>query len=102
VTAKLCVLAIWWICHLAPEIAANKTTSDMVFEDPLQFWEILSAAINENPPSEDQIKGLLPMFAPLGLELGSCVMPLIRCARGGDQCGAAERQSRALAGLPSA
>src|SRR5271165_6531769 len=20
----------WWICHLAPEIAANKTTSDMV------------------------------------------------------------------------
>ena len=26
----------------------------------------------------------------------------IRCARGGDQCGAAERQSRALAGLPSA
>jgi hypothetical protein len=26
----------------------------------------------------------------------------IRCARRGDQCGADERQSRALAGLPSA
>jgi DNA sulfur modification protein DndE len=42
----------------------------MDFEDPLQFWEILSAAMNENPPPAEQVKGLLPMFEPLGLQLG--------------------------------
>ena len=31
---------------------------------------LLVVAMNENPPPEDQIKALLPMFAPLGLELG--------------------------------
>src|SRR5690242_4640308 len=56
--------------YLAPKIAPNATVSDLAFDDPLQFWEILSAAMNENPPPEDQIKALLPMFAPLGLELG--------------------------------
>ena len=40
------------------------------YKDPLQFWEILSNAINENPPPKDQISALLPMFAPLGIELG--------------------------------
>jgi len=43
----------------------------MDFQDPLQFWEILSAAMNENPPPEDQAKALLPMFEPLGLKLGT-------------------------------
>ena len=42
----------------------------MDFDDPLQFWEILSAAMNENPPPAEQVKGLLPMFEPLGLQLG--------------------------------
>jgi DNA sulfur modification protein DndE len=40
------------------------------YKDPLQFWEILSNCINENPPPQDQITALLPMFAPLGIELG--------------------------------
>ncbi|WP_062227629.1 DUF1254 domain-containing protein [Aureimonas frigidaquae] len=40
------------------------------FKDPLQFWEILSNVINENPPPEAEVKALLPLFAPLGLELG--------------------------------
>ena len=40
------------------------------YKDPLQFWEILSNTINENPPPEDQVKALMPMFAPLGIELG--------------------------------
>jgi hypothetical protein len=44
--------------------------SALDFKDPLQFWEILSAVMNENPPSADQIAALLPMFKPLGLELG--------------------------------
>lgn len=40
------------------------------FKDPLQFWTILSAAINENPPPKAQIEALLPMFKFLGIELG--------------------------------
>ena len=36
----------------------------------MQFWEILSNTINENPPPQAQIDALLPMFAPLGIELG--------------------------------
>ena len=46
----------------------NASAND--FKDPLQFWEILSSMINENPPPQDQITALLPMFAPLGIELG--------------------------------
>src|SRR5262249_21818703 len=44
--------------------------STLDFKDPLQFWEILSAVMNENPPPADQISALLPMFQPLGLRLG--------------------------------
>jgi hypothetical protein len=44
--------------------------SSMDFRDPLQFWEILSAVINENPPPQDEISAVLPMFEPLGIELG--------------------------------
>ena len=44
--------------------------SALDFRDPLQFWEILSAAMNENPPSEAEIQAVLPMFKPLGLEFG--------------------------------
>lgn len=45
-------------------------TSINSFKDPLQFWEILSNVINENPPPKAEIDGLLPLFAPLGIELG--------------------------------
>ena len=44
--------------------------STMDFDDPLQFWEIMSAVMNENPPPEAEVKALLPMFKPLGIELG--------------------------------
>jgi hypothetical protein len=44
--------------------------SAMDFDDPLQFWEILSAAMNENPPPASQVKALLPMYKALGIELG--------------------------------
>jgi len=40
------------------------------YKDPLQFWEILSRMLNENPPPQDQIAALVPIFAPLGIELG--------------------------------
>lgn len=48
----------------------NLPVSALNFTDPLQFWEILSSALNENPPPQDQIKALLPLFKPLGIELG--------------------------------
>lgn len=44
--------------------------SALDFKDPLQFWEILSAAMNENPPTKAEIQSVLPMFKPLGLEFG--------------------------------
>ena len=57
--------------YAAPDFVNPKLpVSVLDFRDPLQFWEILSAAMNENPPPPDQITALLPMFRPLGLELG--------------------------------
>jgi DNA sulfur modification protein DndE len=55
----------------APDFADPKLpVSANYYKDPLQFWEMMSDTINENPPPKSQIKGLLPMFAPLGIELG--------------------------------
>jgi len=48
----------------------NLPVSAVDFKDPLQFWIILSAAINQNPPQKDQIEALLPMFNLLGIEFG--------------------------------
>jgi hypothetical protein len=42
----------------------------MQFDDPLQFWEIFSAAMNENPPPGAEIKWLLPQFKYLGIVFG--------------------------------
>jgi hypothetical protein len=42
----------------------------MQFLDPLQFWEVFSMAMNENPPPEDEIKAVIPVFKYLGIELG--------------------------------
>ena len=71
--------------YAEPKVAPKQTTSALAFDDPLQFWEILSAGMNENPPPADQIKALLPMFAPLGLEPGkqwdrSTVDPVVLAA----------------------
>ena len=48
----------------------NLPASELSYKDPLQFWELLMVAMNENPPPQKQIDALLPMFQPLGLELG--------------------------------
>ena len=48
----------------------NLPVSALNLKDPLQFWELFAAAMNENPPPADQIKALLPMFKPLGIQLG--------------------------------
>lgn len=44
--------------------------SALPFKDPMQFWQIMSATMNENPPPQNQIDALLPMFAPLNLVMG--------------------------------
>ena len=55
----------------APQAAdPDLPVSALDFKDPLEFWELLSVAMNENPPPQDQIAALLPMFKPLGIELG--------------------------------
>ncbi|MES2273560.1 MAG: DUF1214 domain-containing protein, partial [Chlamydiota bacterium] len=48
----------------------NLPVSVLDYKDPFQFWELLMVAMNENPPPPDQISALLPMFKPLGIELG--------------------------------
>ncbi|MCP9826759.1 hypothetical protein [Synechococcus sp. EJ6-Ellesmere] len=42
----------------------------MEFDDPLQFWSIISAAMNENPLPASQINALLQSFNYLGIQLG--------------------------------
>jgi hypothetical protein len=53
-----------------PRVNPEVASSQMQFLDPLQFWEIFSAAMNENPPPEDEVKSVLPQFKYLGIELG--------------------------------
>jgi hypothetical protein len=53
-----------------PQINSKVASSQMQFLDPLQFWEIFSAAMNENPPPASEIESVLPQFKYLGIELG--------------------------------
>jgi DNA sulfur modification protein DndE len=54
----------------APKINPEVASSQMQFVDPLQFWEIFSAAMNENPPPASEIESMLPQYKYLGIELG--------------------------------
>jgi hypothetical protein len=65
-----------------PKMKPGVATSHCQFDDPLQFWSIFSAAMNENPPPQSEIDSVLPQFAYLGIQLGkqwkpSDVNPLI-------------------------
>jgi len=53
-----------------PRINPKVASSQMQFLDPLQFWEIFAAAMNENPPPRNEIEVMLPQFKYLGVELG--------------------------------
>jgi hypothetical protein len=53
-----------------PGINPKVASSQMQFLDPLQFWEIFVAAMNENPPPRSEIEAMLPQFKYLGIELG--------------------------------
>ena len=50
---------------------AKQPAGGMNYKDPLQFWEILSAVINENPPPKDPVTSLDAQVGPLGIELVS-------------------------------
>ena len=57
--------------YAVPKVTdAKQPASAMNFTDPLQFWEIFSDVINENPPPKDQVTAVLPNFEPLGIKLG--------------------------------
>jgi hypothetical protein len=53
-----------------PKINPKVASSQMQFLDPLQFWEIFSAAMNENPPPDSEIRSVLPLYKYLGIEFG--------------------------------
>jgi hypothetical protein len=57
--------------YVKPSIDTKVASSSMQFTDPLQFWEILSAAMNENPPPEPEIESVLPQYRYLGIKLGT-------------------------------
>src|ERR1700691_2698533 len=56
--------------YRVPKINSKVASSQMQFLDPLQFWEIFSVAMNENPPLASEIESVLPQFKYLGSELG--------------------------------
>ncbi len=56
--------------YATPNINPNVAGAEMQFTDPLQFWSIFSAAMNENPPPKSEIANVLPQYQYLGLVLG--------------------------------
>jgi hypothetical protein len=56
--------------YATPKINPKVASSQMQFLDPLQFWQIFAAAMNENPPPRNEIEAVLPQFKYLGIELG--------------------------------
>ena len=59
----------------APKIAPNVASSQLLFDDPLQFWAIFAETMNENPPHKNEIESVLPQFKYLGIELAQAWRP---------------------------
>ena len=53
-----------------PRVNPKVASSQMQFDDPLQFWSIFVSAMNENPPPKAQISDVLPQYRWLGIEFG--------------------------------
>jgi len=53
-----------------PKMNPKVASSMMQFDDPMQFWSIFAAAMNESPPPQNEIDTILPQFKYLGIELG--------------------------------
>ena len=65
-----------------PRLEPKVASSQLRFVDPLQFWTLFVAAMNENPPPASQIEAVLPNLRYLGIDPGkpwdpSKVDPLI-------------------------
>jgi hypothetical protein len=56
--------------YAQPQIDPHVASNMMQFTDPVQFWEIFSKAMNENPPPASEIRAVLPQFRYLGIVLG--------------------------------
>ena len=51
--------------YVSPSVTdAKQPASAMNYKDPLQFWEIFSAVINENPPPQDQVTAVYRISSP--------------------------------------
>jgi hypothetical protein len=57
--------------YAIPKVNPKVASSQMQFVDPLQFWEIFSAAMNENQPPQSEVKSVLPLYQYLGIKLGN-------------------------------
>ena len=53
-----------------PRVNPKVASSQMQFDDPLQFWSIFVDAMNENPPPKAQIAEVLRQYRWLGIEFG--------------------------------
>jgi hypothetical protein len=53
-----------------PKVNPKVASSQLQFDDPMQFWSIFSSAMNENSPPQNEIEAVLPTFKYLGIELG--------------------------------
>jgi hypothetical protein len=49
-----------------PKVNPKVASSQMQFDDPMQFWSLLAAAMNENPPPESEINSVLRRSNILG------------------------------------
>ena len=56
--------------YAVPRVNPKVASSQMQFDDPLQFWSIFVDAMNENPPPKAQITDVLPQYQYLGIEFG--------------------------------
>src|SRR5215468_8016272 len=58
--------------YAAPQFVNPKLpVSDLDFKDPLQFWDILTAVMNENPPPADQVSARCQCFSRSALNPAS-------------------------------
>jgi hypothetical protein len=53
-----------------PLLNKKIASSHFPFNDPMQFWSIFVAALNENPPPASEIASVLPQYKYLGIEFG--------------------------------
>ena len=56
--------------YAVPRVNPKVASSQMQFDDPLQFWSIFLDAMNENPPPKAQITEVLRQYRWLGIEFG--------------------------------